>query len=327
MIRVSVTPAPRTTDPFSLRHRCSSGTREMSTMASGRCRSKFSSTMTSVPPAMGSASGCRVLTSSASSSVRDRKTSTTAIPPHLFRPSTAVGPDGPCAEGYFKGMAPLKGLTSEMYGPATPQKRSGGDAAMSTRQTVTARMVGQSVPFRGAELQVTGKLKYHTDLHMPNMLHGKVVRSEIPHGRVRRIHTTKALQVPGVVAVLTAADVPNNVGGIILADWPILANDRVRQVGDAVALVAAEPLSAAQAAPGPWKWTSRCFPSSTRRTERWRRMRLAARGRESRGPDGVREGRCRGSTGEGRRRHRPGLRDAFPGARMSGARRRRGCLR
>ncbi len=141
----------------------------------------------------------------------------------------------------------MKGLTSEMYGPATPQKRSGGDAAMSTRQTVTARMVGQSVPFRGAELQVTGKLKYHTDLHMPNMLHGKVVRSEVPHGRIRGIDTTKALQVPGVVAVLTAADVPNNVGGIILADWPILANDRVRQVGDAVALVAAESPSAAQA--------------------------------------------------------------------------------
>src|SRR5438034_5775023 len=99
-----------------------------------------------------------------------------------------------------------------------PTWAPGGDAAMETRQTTAARMVGQSVPFRGAELQVTGKLKYHTDLQLPNMLHGKVVRSEIPHGRIRRVDTSKALRVPGVVAVLTAADVPNNVGGIILAD-------------------------------------------------------------------------------------------------------------
>jgi CO/xanthine dehydrogenase Mo-binding subunit len=118
---------------------------------------------------------------------------------------------------------------------------------METRQTTAARMVGQSVPFRGAELQVTGKLKYHTDLQLPNMLHGKVVRSEIPHGRVRRVDTSKALRVSGVVAVLTAADVPNNVGGIILADWPILAEDRVRQVGEPVALVAAESVGAALA--------------------------------------------------------------------------------
>jgi CO/xanthine dehydrogenase Mo-binding subunit len=117
---------------------------------------------------------------------------------------------------------------------------------MSTRQTTTARMVGQSVPFRGAELQVTGKLKYHTDLNLPNMLHGKVVRSDVPHGRIRKIDTERALRVPGVVAVLTAADVPNNIGGIILADWPILAADRVRQVGEAVALVAAESVGAAQ---------------------------------------------------------------------------------
>lgn len=118
---------------------------------------------------------------------------------------------------------------------------------MSTRETVAIRMVGQSVPFRGAEEQVTGKLRYHTDLRLPNMLHGKVVRSEVPHGRIRRIDTSNALGVPGVVCVLTAKDVPNNVGGIILQDWPILCHDRVRQVGDAVALVAAETVAAAEA--------------------------------------------------------------------------------
>jgi CO/xanthine dehydrogenase Mo-binding subunit len=108
-------------------------------------------------------------------------------------------------------------------------------------------MVGQSVPFRGAELQVSGRLKYHTDLNLPNMLHGKVVRSEVPHGRIRSIDVTEALKVPGVVCVLTARDVPNNVGGIIVPDWPILCEDTVRQVGDAVALVAAETVAAAHA--------------------------------------------------------------------------------
>lgn len=108
-------------------------------------------------------------------------------------------------------------------------------------------MVGRSVPFRGAELQVSGKLRYHTDLRFPNMLHGKVVRSDVPHGRIRSIDVSLARAVPGVVAVLTAEDVPNNVGGIILEDWPILAAERVRQVGEAIALVAAETVAAAEA--------------------------------------------------------------------------------
>jgi CO/xanthine dehydrogenase Mo-binding subunit len=118
---------------------------------------------------------------------------------------------------------------------------------MSTREITKTRMVGQSLPFRGAEEQVSGKLKYHTDLRMPNMLHGKVVRSEVPHGLIRRVDVSRALGVQGVVCVLTAKDVPNNIGGIILADWPILCDERVRQVGDAIALVAAETVAAAEA--------------------------------------------------------------------------------
>lgn len=118
---------------------------------------------------------------------------------------------------------------------------------MSTKDVVVTRMVGRSVPFRGAEEQVTGKLRYLTDLRLPNMLHGKVVRSELPHGRLLGIDASNALRVPGVVCVLTAEDVPNNVGGIIVADWPILVEDRIRQVGDALALVAAETVAAAEA--------------------------------------------------------------------------------
>jgi CO/xanthine dehydrogenase Mo-binding subunit len=116
-----------------------------------------------------------------------------------------------------------------------------------TAGITATRVVGRSLPFRGAELQVSGALRYHTDLRLPNMLHGKVVRADVPHGIVRRIDVRPALEVPGVVAALTARDVPENVGGIILPDWPILAGDRVRQVGEAVALVAAETPAAADA--------------------------------------------------------------------------------
>lgn len=124
-----------------------------------------------------------------------------------------------------------------MYRPAT----------VKSPATTATRVVGQSLPFRGAEQQVSGELEYLTDLHLPNMLHGKVVRSAVPHGRIRGIDVSKARKVDGVVCVLTAEDVPYNLGGVILQDWPILCGDRVRQVGDALALVAAETVAAAEA--------------------------------------------------------------------------------
>ena len=108
--------------------------------------------------------------------------------------------------------------------------------------------VGQSVPTRGAREVVTGALRYLTDLRFPNMLHGKVVRSSVAHGRIRAIDVDAALAVAGVVAVLTAPDVPLNVSGLIFPDQPVLAGDRVRQVGEAIALVAAETVEAAQLA-------------------------------------------------------------------------------
>jgi CO/xanthine dehydrogenase Mo-binding subunit len=112
---------------------------------------------------------------------------------------------------------------------------------------VPQRSVGRSVPLRGASEVVTGRLRYLTDLTMPDMLQGKVVRSRVPHGLVRRVEVRLALAVPGVVAVLTAKDVPDNVSGIMVPDWPVLAGERVRQVGEPIALVAAETLEAAEA--------------------------------------------------------------------------------
>lgn len=118
----------------------------------------------------------------------------------------------------------------------------------ATRVLSPARpVVGESLPFRGAEEVVAGTLRYLTDLRLPDMVHGKVVRSPLPHGEIRTIDVRPALEVAGVILVLTAKDVPCNTSGMLVADWPVLAETRVRQVGDPVALVAAESPAAAEA--------------------------------------------------------------------------------
>ena len=102
-------------------------------------------------------------------------------------------------------------------------------------------VAGQSVPRTDALLKVSGKLKYGADYGQEGFLHGKILRSPLPHALIRSIRTEKARALPGVVAVLTARDVPGRNGfGAIIPDQPVICGDKVRFVGDAVALVAAE---------------------------------------------------------------------------------------
>ncbi|MFC3797847.1 xanthine dehydrogenase subunit D [Cohnella sp. GCM10012308] len=90
------------------------------------------------------------------------------------------------------------------------------------------------------EGKVTGKLAYLTDLSLPGMLIGRVLRSPHPHAYIRSIDVSKALALPGVHAALTAKDVPGlNRFGIARPDYPVFCEDRVRFIGDAVAAVAA----------------------------------------------------------------------------------------
>lgn len=97
--------------------------------------------------------------------------------------------------------------------------------------------------------KVTGALKYLTDFASSNMLYGLVLRSPHPHARIVSIKTERAERLPGVHAVLTYRDVPGlNLFGIAHPDQPVLCEDRVRYVGDAVAAVAAETLAAAREA-------------------------------------------------------------------------------
>jgi CO/xanthine dehydrogenase Mo-binding subunit len=106
-------------------------------------------------------------------------------------------------------------------------------------------LIGASLPRPDAYGKVTGNTAYPADLLRPGMLHLQVVFAHRPHARVLHIDTSAALQYPGVVAVLTAEDVPHNAYGLVEDDQPVLCHDVVRFEGDKVALVVAESKQAA----------------------------------------------------------------------------------
>ncbi|GAC1546283.1 MAG: xanthine dehydrogenase subunit D [Herpetosiphon sp.] len=106
--------------------------------------------------------------------------------------------------------------------------------------------IGDSPPRPDARGKVTGQSLYPADLVRDGMVHLKVVFSLRPHARILEVDTAAALAVPGVVAVLTAADVPYNAFGLIHADQPVLCGDVVRFAGDKVAVVVAETKTAAE---------------------------------------------------------------------------------
>jgi len=109
--------------------------------------------------------------------------------------------------------------------------------------------IGASVRRIDAPGKVTGQLKYAGDMVLPGMLEMQVLRSPHAHARIVSIDYQKALQVPGVHAVITADDVPGIDGyGVFVHDQPVMARDKVRHVGEAVAAVAADDLQAAKKA-------------------------------------------------------------------------------
>jgi CO/xanthine dehydrogenase Mo-binding subunit len=105
--------------------------------------------------------------------------------------------------------------------------------------------IGTPHPRHDALDKVTGAAAYPADLMRPGMLRLKTVFARRAHARITALDTSAALAVPGVVAVLTAADVPHNRYGLIDADQPVFCDDTVRYFGDRVALVVAEDDAAA----------------------------------------------------------------------------------
>ena len=89
--------------------------------------------------------------------------------------------------------------------------------------------------------KVTGTLQFADDRTFEGMLYGATLRAAHPHARLLSIDTEQAAALPGVHAVLTHRDVPGrNRHGLVIHDWPVLCDDKVRYLGDAVAIVAAD---------------------------------------------------------------------------------------
>jgi len=111
----------------------------------------------------------------------------------------------------------------------------------STANRTDLRWVGKEVTKPDATDKATGRAKYYSDLHLNDMLYGRVLRANRPHALIKRIDTSQALALAGVVTVLTHKDVQGtNRYGIVTPDQPVLCEDKVRYEGDPVALVAAE---------------------------------------------------------------------------------------
>lgn len=118
--------------------------------------------------------------------------------------------------------------------------------------------LGVSIPRVDAADKVTGRANYPGDLRRQDFLHARVVFTNQPHARLLRMDVTPALAVPGVVEVVTAADVPINEYGLVFRDQPVLigtthtgrsavACDVSRWEADHLALVVAESIDAATA--------------------------------------------------------------------------------
>src|SRR5687768_9771054 len=115
----------------------------------------------------------------------------------------------------------------------------------------THHVVGHTQVRPDAVEKVNGKAIYTDDLEFDGMLYAKVRRAMIPHGFLRKLDISKAKALPGVLAVLTAEDIPGEHNhGLVIYDWPVIVGigERIRYVGDAIAIVAAETQEIAEQA-------------------------------------------------------------------------------
>src|SRR5262245_39329429 len=108
------------------------------------------------------------------------------------------------------------------------------------RETRDAKQVRRSVRRLESKSKVDGSAEYILNLSLPGMLHGKIARSSVAHGKIVSIDVTAALALEGVHAVITGEDVrrliPDPYYGPAFQDQPILAIDKVRYYGEPVAV-------------------------------------------------------------------------------------------
>src|SRR5499427_9788002 len=110
-------------------------------------------------------------------------------------------------------------------------------------------IIGKPVALIDAAGKTTGQGKYADDLSLPGMLTGKILHSPYPHALIKRINTSRARLLDGVVTVVIGSDAPNKYGILPVGhDETALAVDKVRYVGDNVACVVATSEAVAEQA-------------------------------------------------------------------------------
>jgi CO/xanthine dehydrogenase Mo-binding subunit len=115
------------------------------------------------------------------------------------------------------------------------------------------RYVGKNIFKVDAQEKVTGKAIYPDDIYFDDMLYIKIKRATYPHAYLRRIDISRAQKFPGVVKIITAADIPKVKNfGLIIKDQPVLIGigQKMRYMGDALAIVIAESKEVASKAVG-----------------------------------------------------------------------------
>lgn len=123
-----------------------------------------------------------------------------------------------------------------------------------TRNNNTVRphgiqIIGASVPDKDGVGRVTGKLKFADDIYFGNMLYGAILFAKFPHAEILNIDTSKTERMPGVQAVLTSKNITgSNIIGPYFLDRPVIADKRVRFIGDIIAVVFAEDRDIAEKA-------------------------------------------------------------------------------
>jgi CO/xanthine dehydrogenase Mo-binding subunit/aerobic-type carbon monoxide dehydrogenase small subunit (CoxS/CutS family) len=129
------------------------------------------------------------------------------------------------------------------------------------RMDLSSTGLSQPLTDTDGAAKVKGSLPFADDLYLEDMLYGKIVWSEYPHAEILAVETKSAKAVAGVAAVLTAKDVPGlNAMGLSKANQPVLCSDRVRFVGDMVAVVFAETPAQAKLGAGLVKVSYRELP-------------------------------------------------------------------
>jgi selenium-dependent xanthine dehydrogenase len=121
------------------------------------------------------------------------------------------------------------------------QQAAGQAVPLTPPVKLPLNAIGHPLPRPDAMEKATGKGIFADDLYVEGMLYARALRSSYPHARLLKVDVSRAKNLPGVVTVLTAEDIQGRKDcGVHEVDWPVLCYDKVRYVGDAIALVVAE---------------------------------------------------------------------------------------